>query len=335
MTTLEIKQAILRGEITLERALGEVRAMILDYDERISRADINTDSFNFYTCRKAEDGDGKTMGDFLIFTGENEIDGNEAINLVLLEKELEKKHEEDRIGRIVENSPFIEIRKRVLGGETSKELAAKEARAILEEINYKFMNLDAKAFVLLVSSNPAQPADSATNAYYNAYISFTEKIKAIYEGKGRMDGEEDGNQGKPLNAMQTEITAFKESMKVYTGVFNKLGYNTQDIILLEKMANDAAPETIPIAPATIEPRPAGKIVWKWGKADLAWLYSSLLQQRAIDCSPSTFAAAFLTKDMSPMPASLLDYCKGEAPGKQGMKDIRAAILHHNPEETRN
>jgi len=98
------------------------------------------------------------------------------------------------------------------------------------------------------------------------------------------------------------------------------------------------PNTEPItsiAEPIRELEPIGKIVWKWGKADLAWLYSTLMLYCAINCSPSAFASLFFTMDMEPMPSSLLDYQKGEAPRRQAMKDINDAIPRHKPGETRN
>lgn len=71
-----------------------------------------------------------------------------------------------------------------------------------------------------------------------------------------------------------------------------------------------------------------KIIWKWSKADLAWLYQTLIQYGALDCNSTTFSSVFLDKDMQPMPSALLDYVKGRSPKKQGMQDIRQGISHH-------
>lgn len=76
-----------------------------------------------------------------------------------------------------------------------------------------------------------------------------------------------------------------------------------------------------------------KIVWKWYKADLAWLYSVLREKRAIDCSITSFASLFVDEDLKPMPPNLMDYQKGRDPKRQGMQDLRSAIMKHNPEDT--
>lgn len=104
----------------------------------------------------------------------------------------------------------------------------------------------------------------------------------------------------------------------------------------EQVKTDPATEGVALTdPASVKPNPAGKIVWKWGKSDLAWLYDSLILQHAIDCNEATFAAAFITKDMEAMPSALSDYRKSPRPGRQAMKTIQDAISTHKPEETRN
>jgi len=91
----------------------------------------------------------------------------------------------------------------------------------------------------------------------------------------------------------------------------------------------------PIAKSGKEPEPVGRIVWKWGKSDLAWLYDALTSNNAINCGPSAFAALFADKNGLAMPSNLPDFIKDSRnPRRQAMKDISNVLLKYAPDNDR-
>lgn len=94
----------------------------------------------------------------------------------------------------------------------------------------------------------------------------------------------------------------------------------------------SSPEQPECLPATVQ-ESTGKIMWKWGVADMYWLYNSLYHRGAIGCSESTFAAAFIRKNGKPMPLYPSVNVKGSHdPKRDLMREMRGEIIHHEPEE---
>jgi hypothetical protein len=76
---------------------------------------------------------------------------------------------------------------------------------------------------------------------------------------------------------------------------------------------------------------ASPITWYWGPADLGWLHNTLKSVGAISCGPSAFSALFIDQEGNHFTDDIGSAYKGSEPKRERMKQTRAQILRHKPE----
>jgi hypothetical protein len=93
------------------------------------------------------------------------------------------------------------------------------------------------------------------------------------------------------------------------------------------------PESIPLLPSSNgscvkEPEIENSISpirWKWRKAELAWLWDTLVAHNAIECSASAFSKLFLQTDGKRMPLGLADFIRSANPQKPEIREFIGEI----------
>lgn len=132
--------------------------------------------------------------------------------------------------------------------------------------------------------------------------------------------------GFPERINYVDEERYKVECKLIQEAWESTG---KELELLRSELEGEAPPSPPRSGAALAP-----VKWKWGPADLGWLYESLTRKGAIECGPSSFAALFAREDGGAVSTDLSNAYKGEAPKRQGMKDTMDAISRHSPENDR-